>query len=44
MRHIRTTEAGMSFYTVIRTQLNSKKYILCALEELKKKGKISIGV
>lgn len=31
----------MSFYTVIRTQLNSKKYIICALEELKKKGEIT---
>ncbi|MFQ5736145.1 MAG: hypothetical protein ACE5GY_04690 [Thermodesulfobacteriota bacterium] len=31
----------MSFYTVIKTQLNSRKYIICALEELKKKGEIT---
>jgi len=31
----------MSFYTVIVTQLNNKKYILCALEELKRKGEIT---
>jgi hypothetical protein len=31
----------MSFYTVIRTQFSSKKYIICALEELKKRGEIT---
>lgn len=31
----------MSFYTVIKTQLNSKKYIICALEEMKRKGEIT---
>ncbi len=31
----------MSFYTVIKTQLNNKKYIVCALEELKRKGEIT---
>lgn len=31
----------MSFYTVIKTKLNSKKYIICALEELKRKGEIT---
>ena len=30
----------MSFYTVIKTELNSKKYILCALAEMKKRGEI----
>lgn len=30
----------MSFYTVIKTELSSKKYIICALEELKKRGEI----
>ncbi len=30
----------MSFYTVIKTELNSKKYILCALVEMKKRGEI----
>ncbi|MBI5642199.1 MAG: hypothetical protein HY954_01845 [Deltaproteobacteria bacterium] len=31
----------MSFYTVIKTQLSNKKYIICALEELKKRGEIT---
>lgn len=31
----------MSFYTVIKTELKSKKYLICALEELKKKGEIT---
>lgn len=31
----------MSFYTVIKTELNNKKYILCALAELKRRGEIS---
>ncbi|MBI5492594.1 MAG: hypothetical protein HY893_06660 [Deltaproteobacteria bacterium] len=30
----------MSFYTVIKTELNNKKYIICALEELKRRGEI----
>lgn len=30
----------MSFYTVIKTELSSKKYIICALEELKRRGEI----
>lgn len=30
----------MSFYTVIKTQLASKKYIICALEEMKRRGEI----
>lgn len=30
----------MSFYTVIKTELSSKKYILCALVEMKKRGEI----
>jgi len=31
----------MSFYTVIKTELKSKKYLICALEELKKRGEIT---
>lgn len=31
----------MSFYTVIKTELSVKKYLICALEELKKKGEIT---
>lgn len=31
----------MSFYTVIKTELKSKKYIICALEELKRRGEIT---
>ncbi|MBI5454211.1 MAG: hypothetical protein HY956_06255 [Deltaproteobacteria bacterium] len=31
----------MSFYTVIKTQLSSKKYVIAALEELKKRGEIT---
>lgn len=30
----------MSFYTVIKTELASKKYLICALEEMKKRGEI----
>lgn len=30
----------MSFYTVIKTELASKKYILAALAEMKKRGEI----
>lgn len=30
----------MSFYTVIKTELGSKKYLICALEEMKKRGEI----
>lgn len=30
----------MSFYTVIKTELTSRKYLICALEELKKRGEI----
>ena len=30
----------MSFYTVIKTELNGKKYIICALEEMKRRGEI----
>jgi len=30
----------MSFYTVITTELKNQKYIICALEELKKRGEI----
>jgi len=31
----------MSFYTVIKTELSNKKYLICALEELKKRGEIT---
>lgn len=31
----------MSFYTVIKTELSNKKYLVCALEELKKRGEIT---
>ncbi len=31
----------MSFYAQIKTELSDKRYILCALEELKKKGEIT---
>ncbi len=31
----------MSFYTVIKTQINSRKYLVCALEEMKRKGEIT---
>jgi len=34
-------EVCMSFYTVIKTQLSSKKYVIAALEELKKRGEIT---
>ena len=30
----------MSFYTVIKTEMKNKKYVVCALEELKKRGEI----
>lgn len=31
----------MSFYTVIKTELKNKKYIVAALQELKKRGEIT---
>ncbi|MBI5598344.1 MAG: hypothetical protein HY890_01245 [Deltaproteobacteria bacterium] len=31
----------MSFYTVIKTELKNKKYVIAALEELKARGEIS---
>jgi len=31
----------MSFYTVIKTELSSRKYILCAMEEMKRRGEIT---
>ncbi len=31
----------MSFYTCIKTELKNKKYLLAALEELKKRGEIT---
>jgi len=31
----------MSFYTVIKTDLSDRKYIICALEEMKKRGEIT---
>jgi hypothetical protein len=31
----------MSFYTVIKTELSNKKYIICALEELKERGEVT---
>ena len=31
----------MSFYAQIKTELTNKKYILCAIEELKKSGEIT---
>ncbi|TAN61975.1 hypothetical protein EPN18_05640 [bacterium] len=31
----------MSFYTVIKTQLKNKKYLIAALAELKKRGEIT---
>jgi len=31
----------MSFYTVIKTELKTKKYIIAALQELKKRGEIT---
>jgi len=31
----------MSFYTVIKTELSNKKYILCALAEMKKRGELN---
>lgn len=34
----------MSFYTKIKTELKSKKYVICALEELKRRGEITTFV
>ncbi len=31
----------MSFYTVIKTEISSKKYVIAALEEMKRRGEIS---
>lgn len=31
----------MSFYTVIKTELSSRKYLICALEEMKKRGELT---
>ncbi|MDH4099221.1 MAG: hypothetical protein OEV28_01445 [Nitrospirota bacterium] len=31
----------MSFYTVIKTELSNKKYLICALSEMKKRGEIT---
>jgi hypothetical protein len=31
----------MSFYTVIQTELKSRRHVICALEELKKRGEIT---
>lgn len=31
----------MSFYTQIKTELTNKKFIMCAIEELKKSGEIT---
>ena len=31
----------MSFYTVVKTELSNRKYLICALEELKKRGEIT---
>lgn len=31
----------MSFYTIIKTELKTKKYIIAALQELKKRGEIT---
>lgn len=31
----------MSFYTVVKTELSNKKYIICALEEMKKRGEVT---
>ncbi|MEK6791343.1 MAG: hypothetical protein AABY45_06555 [Deltaproteobacteria bacterium] len=31
----------MSFYTVIKTEMVIKKYLVCALEEMKKRGEIT---
>lgn len=32
----------MSFYTVIKTELKEKQYILCAVEEMQKRGEITV--
>lgn len=34
----------MSFYAKIKTELSNKKYIICALAELKKRGEITTYV
>lgn len=31
----------MSFYTVIKTEISNKKYAICALEEMKRRGEIT---
>lgn len=31
----------MSFYTTIKTEITNKKYILCALEEMRRRGEIT---
>jgi len=31
----------MSFYTVIKTELSNRKYIICALEEMKQRGEVT---
>lgn len=31
----------MSFYTVIKTELNNRKYIVAALQEMKRRGEIT---
>lgn len=31
----------MSFYTVIKTEMSNKKYIICALEEMKERGEVT---
>lgn len=31
----------MSFYTVVKTELSNKKYIICALEEMRKRGEVT---
>ena len=31
----------MSFYTVIKTEITNKQYLICALEKLKKRGEIT---
>ena len=31
----------MSFYTVIKTEMASGKYLVCALEEMKKRGELT---
>lgn len=31
----------MSFYTVIKTELSNKKYLICALDDMKKRGEVN---